>query len=190
MLGHDETAVREIKRGVSPADQRTWGQTLDVMTDIATFWYGLANGKRARPMHIVFTAQSKNKENDDGLLTHTPDVQPGALSITLAAPDYVVYTDVEDNPEYLSDDKQPPMRFIARFGADPNYRIKSRLPYNLRGKIPPILGRTKPVSLAQLSRVLGIGGVPRRTKEVVLGDLDRGEKGGQETTQPEEKEAV
>jgi len=175
MLGHDETAVREIKRGVSPADQRTWGQTLDVMTDIATFWYGLANGKRERPMHIVFTAQSKNKENDDGLLTHTPDVQPGALSITLAAPDYVVYTDVEENPEHLSDDTQPPVRFIARFGADPNYRIKSRLPYTLRGKIPPILGRTNPLSLTQLSRVLGIGGVPRKKKE---------------TTQPEEKDKV
>src|SRR5699024_11208581 len=46
LLGHDETAVREIKQGTAPADIRTWGQALDIMIDTATFWYGLADGDR------------------------------------------------------------------------------------------------------------------------------------------------
>src|SRR3546814_19489259 len=57
LLGHSETAVREIGQGVAPADQRTWGQALDIMSDIPTFWYSLADAERANPMHVLLTAQ-------------------------------------------------------------------------------------------------------------------------------------
>lgn len=159
LLGHDETAVREIRQGTAPADIRTWGQSLDVMVDTATFWHGLADGQRSKPMHVVMTAQTKITEDEDsGATRRTPDVQKGALSITLAAPDYIVYTDVEDNIDHISDQSLPPVNHIVRFGSHPAYRTKARLPFHLRGKIPPVLGRKNPTSLAQLSRVLGIGG--------------------------------
>ena len=162
LLGHDETAVREIRQGTAPADIRTWGQALDVMTDTATFWYGLADGDRKKPMHVVMTAQTKVTDDEmSGTRLRTPDVQRGALSITLAAPDYIVYTDVEENMDHLSDDSLPPVTHIVRFGANPEYRTKARLPYNLRGKIPPVLGRKQPTTLMQLSKVLGIGGTPK-----------------------------
>lgn len=162
LLGHDETAVREIKQGTAPADIRTWGQALDIMIDTATFWYGLADGDRKKPMHVVMTAQTKITEDEDsGTTTRTPDVQKGALSITMAAPDYIVYADVEENMDALGDDSEPPVRHIVRFGSHPGYRTKARLPHNLRGKVPPILGRKTPANLVNLSRVLGIGGVPK-----------------------------
>lgn len=161
LLGHDETAVREIKQGTAPADIRTWGQALDVMTDFATFWYSLADSTRKKPMHVAMTAQTKMVENEDtGSIVRTPDVQKGALSITLAAPAYIVYTDVEENLDAIGDDSLPKTNHIVRFGADPDYRIKARVPFNLRGKIPPVLGRKKPTSLLNLSKVLGIGGIP------------------------------
>lgn len=164
LLGHDETAVREIKQGTAPADIRTWGQALDVMVDTATFWYGLADGNRAAPMHVVMTAQTKVIENEEsGHTERMPDVQKGALSITLAAPDYIVYADVEENMDALSDESLPPMHHIARFGSHPGYRTKARIPVPLRGKMPSILGRKNPPDLAALSRVLGIGGVPKTT---------------------------
>lgn len=163
LLGHDETAVREIRQGTAPADIRTWGQALDVMTDTATFWYGLADASRSHPMHVVMTAQTKATEDDEGATRRTPDVQKGALSITLAAPDYIVYTDVEDNMDHLSDESLPPVNHIVRFGANPGYRTKARLPYHLYGKIPSVLGRKQPTTLVALSRVLGIGGVPTPT---------------------------
>lgn len=164
LMDHDETAVREIRKGGAPADQRTWGQALDIMQDIATFWFGLADGERDQPIHVVMTAQTKIKENEDGNQVRTPDVQPGALSLVLANPDYILYTEVEENMEALADDTEPPVQHIVRFGADPAYRIKARVPVNLRGKIPQILGRKKPLSLADLSRVLGVGGVPTRSR--------------------------
>src|SRR5690625_2825564 len=166
LLGHDETAVREIKQGPAPASFQPWGQSLDIMQDTATFWYGLADGQRKKPIHVVMTAQTKITEDEStGFTTRTPDVQKGALSIVLAAPDYVLFTDVEDNPDAMGDDDEPPVKHIVRFGSHPGYRTKARLPYNLRGKIPPILGRKSPVSLITLSRRLGISGVPTTTKK-------------------------
>jgi hypothetical protein len=162
MLGHSETAVREIKQGTAPADMRTWGQTLDIMVDTATFWFGLADGNRPKPMHVVMTAQTKVTDGDEDSpgTRRTPDVQKGALSIVLASPDYIVYTDLEENLEALSDDSLAPVNHIVRFGQNLEYRTKARLPFKLRGRMPPVLGREKPVSLLSLSRVLGIGGVP------------------------------
>lgn len=163
MLGYDETAVREIRRGTAPADQRTWGQTLDIMTDTATFWYGLADASRPHPMHVVMTAQTKITESEDtGQVTRVPDVQKGSLSTVLATPDYVVYTDFEDNPDYMADqDSEPPVKHIVRFGNDITYRIKARVPYEVRGKLPSVIGRRRQASLVDLSRVLGVGGIPR-----------------------------
>lgn len=165
LLGHDETAVREIRKGGAPADQRTWGQALDVMTDTATFWYGLADAGRERPMHVVMTAQTKIIDDEQtGMSAHVPDVQKGALSISLAAPDYILYTFAEENPDAISDDTLPPVNHVVRFGANPEYRTKARLPYHLRGKMPAVIGRKNPPSLAALSKVLGVGGVPSEKK--------------------------
>lgn len=165
LLGHDETAVREIRQGTAPADMRTWGQALDVMVDTATFWYGLADGNRPKPMHVVMTAQTKTTEDEASqVVSRTPDVQKGAISIVLAAPDYILFTEVEENVDHLADESLPPVNHVVRFGSHPGYRTKARLPFPLQGKIPPILGRKSPVSLVQLSRALGIGGIPAAPK--------------------------
>lgn len=163
LTGASETAVREIRQGTAPADQRTWGQALDVMTDMTVFWYGLADGNRRHPMHVVMTAQVKMIEDEiNGGIRRQPDVQKGALSIVRATPDYIVYADVEENLDALNDETLPPTTHIVRFGVSPDYGTKARLPYDLRGKIPQVLGRRRPVTLGTLSRVLGIGGAPAR----------------------------
>lgn len=165
LMGHTETAVREIKQGTAPADMRTWGEALNIMTDTATFWYGLADGNRATPMHVVMTAQTKVSENElSGAISRQPDVQKGALSILLASPDYTIYTDWEEDME-ADDDDGAVYRHIARFGANPDYRTKARIPVQLRGKLPSVLGRRTPPDLSKLVKVLGLGGAqPKATK--------------------------
>lgn len=163
LQGHDETAVREIKRGASSKSSwELWGQSLDIMTDHATFWYGLADVTREKPIHVVMTAQTKIEESEDtGEVVRNVDVQKGAKSIMLAAPDYILYVDMEDHPEHMSDpEKYPAYRHIVRFGADPRYRTKARIPRDKWGKIPSVLGRKTPLSLVTLSRLLDIGGIP------------------------------
>lgn len=162
LLGHDETAVKEIRQGTAPAQIQTWGQALDIMTDTATFWYGLADGDRKNPMHVVMTAQTKvDIDIDSGFTIRTPDVQRGALSIMIAAPDYVLYTDLEEDTDNNDDDGNT-TRHIVRFGNDPEYRIKARIPYKLRGKLPSVLGRKSSTNLVGLGRTLELGGIPAK----------------------------
>lgn len=163
LLGHDETAVREIKQGTTPADIRTWGQSLDVMTDLATFWFGLADSTRDKPMHVVMTAQTKEViDEESGEVRRLPDVQKGAQSIFKAAPHYILYTDVVENLDAIGDDSQPETLHVVRFGNDPAYSLKARLPFNLRGKMPSTLGRKKPLTLGSLIGTLGVGGTPAK----------------------------
>src|SRR5699024_9526656 len=85
LLGHDETAVREIKQGTAPADIRTWGQALDIMIDTATFWFGLADGDRKKPMHVVMTAQTKITEDENsGPTTRLPFITSSGSARTRA----------------------------------------------------------------------------------------------------------
>ena len=163
LTGASETAVREIRQGTAPADQRTWGQALDVMTDMTVFWYGLADGNRKEPMHVVMTAQVKMVEDEiNGGVRRSPDVQRGAQSIIRATPNYIIYADVEEDLDSTGRDDGPSLKHIVRFGTDPEYGTKARIPYNLRGKVPSVLGRDRPVTLEKLSRFLGVGGVPER----------------------------
>lgn len=158
LMGHSETAVKEIKQGTAPADQRTWGESLNIMTDTATFWYDLASGDRPNPLHVVMTAQTKVSENDlTGTISRHPDVQKGALQIMLASPDYVMYSDLEEDMEADSEDG-PVYKHIARFGANPDYRTKARIPVHLRGKMPAVLGRKTAPDLSKLVKILGLGG--------------------------------
>ena len=161
LLGHSETAVREIAQGVAPADQRIWGQALDIMSDIPTFWYSLADAERPKPMHVILTAQTKVLEDEvNNITTRTVDVQRGAQSITLAAPDYVMFCETEKDFDTLDADSNPAERHVARFGNDVEYRIKARVPAHLHGRIPAVLGRKAPLSLGSLGTTLGIGGMP------------------------------
>lgn len=157
LQNYDETVVREIKRGVAPPDMRVWGQSLEIMNDICGYWCGLADASRNRPMHVVLTAQVKTIENEvEGIVERLPDVQKGAVSASLASPDYVVYTQVEDNPEV-----EDGVLYTARIGPGGGYRTKGRIPYLLQGKLPTVLGRSgKATDLTTLGRVLGVGGIP------------------------------
>ena len=156
LQNYDETVVREIRRGTAPPSMQTWGQSLEIMKDLATYWCGLADSSRPQPMHVVLTAQVKTLENEvEGIVERLPDVQKGAVSATLASPDYVLWTQAEEDPEV-----EDGVLYTVRIGAINGYRTKARIPVPLRGKIPSVLGRSgKPVDLVTLGRILGVGGM-------------------------------
>jgi len=159
LTGSSETTVKEIEKGGRGADQQTWGRALDIMSDVATFWFGLADASRARPMHVVMVAQPKIMEDQlSGSITWTLDVQKGAISAFLACPDYVLWCDTEPNPDAPGDENASPVRHVVRFGANPSNRAKARVPMDLWGKIPPVLGRNSQTNLGVLSKILRVGG--------------------------------
>lgn len=157
VLGYDESTVAEIKKGRSGPDMRTWGNILNIMTDTCTFWMSLADGNRPNPIHVVFTCQTKGHEDDEGNTRLYPDVSKGSRAIAMATPDYVLFTDFE---EVASEDGSGlVMKHVVRIGPDMRYATKARIPVNMHGKIPNILGlaeNSPPLSLATLAKTLGI----------------------------------
>lgn len=96
LMDNPENKVRAIDKSVRMADQQTWGKALEFMTDLCTFWYGLADITGPNPLHVIFTCQSKRIEDEEtGELTVLPDVSAGARGPLLATPDYIGYCFVE-----------------------------------------------------------------------------------------------
>ena len=177
LLGHDETAVREIRQGTAPAQIRTWGQCLDVMVDIATFWYGLADGGRDKPIHVVMTAQTSSRRSADGnaggcpTCSRVPSRSCSRARTTSSTRTSRPFSTTSATTTFR------PVNHIVRFGTDPIYRTKARLPYPLQGKMPAVLGRKQPTNLMSLSSVLGVGGVPSVPKKATRNPTRRTEHG-------------
>ena len=166
LLGHSETSVREIEGGAPTADMRTWGDSLNIMADLGTFWFALADGNRKNPLHVVMTAQTKVQENEvTGETMRVLDVQKGAINAIVANADYVLYAETEDNLDADEEAGESPVRHVVRFGAHPGYQTKARVPRDLEGKVPSIVGRGGAPNLLTLSRTLRIGGVPAAKKK-------------------------
>jgi hypothetical protein len=154
ILGYEETALSEIKRGKAGADMRAWGTLLEIMTDVATFWYGLADGSRTKPMHVVMTAQTKALEDDLGETRLYPDVSKGSRSVVMATPSFVGYCDFEP---LMNDEGEEELKHVLRLGPSVRYATKWRIPVNKQGKIPATLGLGKsPLRLDKLVQALGI----------------------------------
>lgn len=97
ILGAPEDGIRPIDNKLKAMQIQDWGTLLGFMTDLATFWYGLADATSTNPMHVIFTCQSKRVEDDDtGEVDVTLDVSAGSRGPLLATPDYIGYCFVEE----------------------------------------------------------------------------------------------
>lgn len=164
ILNRSETAVAEIQRGGRSMRIQDWGELRDIIADITTFWYGLADGSRSDPYHVVMTSQSRfpsNSDDDDSPPEKVSlEISGGGRAFALSTPDYVLYTDAEPDETGTSDvDGELPMRFLLRVVSQ-HASTKARIPVSLRGRIPNTLGRGKdPLGLPHLGRVLGVAGL-------------------------------
>lgn len=96
IMGNPENKVRAIDKSVRMANQQEYGKILEFMTDLCTFWYGLADVTTPNPLHVIFTCQSKRIEDDEtGEITVVPDVTTGSRGPLLSTPDYIGYCFVE-----------------------------------------------------------------------------------------------
>lgn len=163
LTGNNERLVREISlKNNSRNGFQIWGQALEIMKDMFTFWYGLADAGRKEPMHVVMVSQTKPVEMDGNPTgEYTLELQRGAIPEALKTPDFIFYTDLEI-PEGSSNDAVP--QHIVRVGKDLRYRTKARESLASGGKVPAILGRKSRVTLGKLSRLYPVGGVPKKTE--------------------------
>lgn len=115
IMDNPENKVRAIDKSVRMANQQEYGKVLEFMTDLCTFWYGLADATSANPMHVLFTCQSKRIEDEDtGDWAIVPDVTSGARSPLLSTPDYIGFCFIESAE--IEDLTEERWEYRVRFG--------------------------------------------------------------------------
>lgn len=115
ILGIPEDTVRPIGQSVKGMQIQDWGTLLAYMTDLATFWYGLADGTTANPLHVIMTCQSKRVlDEDTGEWKVTLDLSEGSRGPVLSSPDYIGYCFIE--PGESDDPEKEVWEYKVRFG--------------------------------------------------------------------------
>lgn len=158
LLGNEEDKVRKIEKSPATMDQRKWGYVKEFITDTCVFWYGLASADvpSGKPIHVIFTSQSKVIEDD---VTKEkviyPDLSAGSRAISLATPDYIGYTYVEEE-DTMDLTGDPKWKYLVRFGPHDNIATKLHENVDVSQKLPPVWGRKNRVTLPRFCKVLDI----------------------------------
>lgn len=144
--------------------RQLYGDANDAIKDDMTFWYGLADATNEKPVHVVMTSQSRERESrkDSGDWRLGPDVSPGALRTVEAAPDYIGYCAVErkgggeisfTDEEVSSDD----FVHTVRFGPHDEIMTKTHESIASEKRWPDVVGDDgKRLTLPKMMRFLGI----------------------------------
>lgn len=169
VLGNTKATGLTAHRPDAPAMKiQDWGRSKSLVEDLARSMFSLADSTLANPMHVIFTCHRADETDKDGnIVTRKLAVQSGSVRRLEGEADHVIFCDVESNYEADPlDDGTFPMRHVVYISPREGYQVKSRQPRNMRGKIPPVWGRTAntPLDLIPLLRVLGTAGIPAAKK--------------------------
>lgn len=168
LLGRSEGSLREIQKLTDAQVKQGqtfgwWDQIRDYTLELGMFWYDLARPDRKRPMHVVMTCQTvlnekikKDAKGNEVVVSSewVPGIQPKtAYNKFLAIPSYVLHTYLEPGMDANGD---AAMKHVVRSQRSEDLYAKARIPADMAGKIPAVLGRDKPLTLGRLAKVLRI----------------------------------
>lgn len=168
LLGQSEEKLQEIKRKTDSEVKQGqtfgyWQSLKDYTLEMGLFWFDLARADRKRPMHVVMTCQTvlqeetkKDAKGNEVVVSSewVPGIQPRtAYNKFLAIPSYVLHTLQEPGMDATGESI---MKHVVRIERSSKHYAKARVPVDMRGKIPPVLGREKPFTLGKLVKVLGL----------------------------------
>lgn len=140
-------------------DYDFWNDMASWFNDFFTFFYGLADAGRNRPVHVAMTAQTAFKESEDESESKMyPDLFKGPRAPALRVPDHILYTFLEEDEDVdLGDDEGT--THAVRIKASPLVSAKIHAGRKVADKLPPVLGRDSPLQLPTLLKALGASGV-------------------------------
>jgi len=164
--GLEEDGVRKKRRGSEAPKKRDgrqlYGDANDALKDDMTFWYALADADSDKPIHVVMTSQSRERESRQGAEDWRlgPDVSPGALRTVEAAPDYIGYTFIENvNGDDLGEEEPKADDFVhcVRFGPHDEIMTKTHESIAAAKRWPAVVGRDgKRLTIPKFMKFLGI----------------------------------
>jgi len=130
-----------------------WGQMLEHMTELVVFLYNLAQADCPRPIDVIMTCQSKLRSDEvTGQELVVPAIRGAALDMVLAAPDYILYTFIE---EELDDEdfSKTHSKYLVRLGASPTIVTKIRKSVESKA-LPPTVGSKKRLTLGLFEKLI------------------------------------
>lgn len=161
ILGVPEDSVRPIGQKLKSMEIQDWGTLLGYMTDLATFWYGLADITGPNPMHVIMTCQSKRVVDEDtGEVNVTLDVSAGSRGPILSTPDYIGYCFVEQGDS--TDIEKEAWEYKVRFGPHDTISTKIHEDIEVNTKLTEMggtlggFGAKKRLTIPKLAKAFGI----------------------------------
>ena len=153
------------KEKVKKRDGRQlYGDANDSLKDDVIFWYGLADSTAIKPVHVIMTSHSRDRESrpDAGDWRLGPDVSPGAIRTVEATPNYIGYCAIErkgggevsfTDAELTSEDY---VRTV-RFGPHDEIMTKTHEGLGSAKRWPDVVGRDgKVLTLPKMFKFLGL----------------------------------
>jgi hypothetical protein len=165
--GLEEEGVRRKRRGKDAPTKRdgrqVYGEANNALKDDMTYWYGLADATANRPVHVIMTSQTRERESRQGAEDWRlgPDVSPGALRTVEATPNYIGYCAIErvgggdlsfEEQDLTSDD----FVYTVRFGPHSSIMTKTHESLAAAKRWPDVVGRDgKRLTLPKMMTFLG-----------------------------------
>lgn len=165
--GLEEDRPRKKERGAKAPKKRdgrqVYGEANDALSDDMTFWFALADASAIKPIHVVMTSQTRERESREGAEDWRlgPDVSPGALRKVEAAPNYIGYCAIENvaGDELSFEEKEQSredFRYTVRFGPHSSIMTKTHEPLGAGKRWPDVVGRDgKRLTLPKMMKFLG-----------------------------------
>lgn len=166
--GLEEAGPRRALRGQEKPKKRDgrqlYGDANDSLKDDVIFWYGLADATAAKPVHVIMTSHTRERESrqDAGDWRLGPDVSPGALRTVEATPNYIGYTAIErkdggDLSFGTEEAKPEDFVYTVRFGPHDEIMTKTHESVSAATRWPAVVGRDgKRLTLPKFLRFLGL----------------------------------
>lgn len=169
--GLEQAGPRKALRGAQKPKKRDgrqlYGEANDSLKDDVLFWYGLADSTSAKPVHVVMTSHTRERESRDGAEDWRlgPDVSPGAIRTVEGTPNYIGYTAIErkgggevDLAALTGGDVNPEdFVYTVRFGPHDEIMTKTHEAVDAAKRWPAVVGRDgKRLTLPKFMRFLDI----------------------------------
>lgn len=148
-----------VRRSQATKDFDFWGTVKEGLEEFFTFWYGLADHGRAKPLHVVMTAQTEEREFN-GETKFVPFLQGKAWKTLLARADHIYYTHLTENENDFEK-----YDHVVRVKPSAHVYAKLRVPPHIGEKVPDVVGRNSRMILPKFLAQIGTPGLPAPAKK-------------------------
>lgn len=159
-----EAPLRGKEKPKKRDGRQVYGEANDSLKDDVIFWYGLADSTAIKPLHVIMTSHSRDRESREGAEDWRlgPDVSPGAIRTVEATPNYIGYCAIErkgGGEMSFTEEDLGSEDFVrtVRFGPHDDYMTKTHEGNTKARRWPDVVGRDgKQLTLPKMMKFLGL----------------------------------